>query len=184
MDWMTGSLSARDQPEIWGVRFMKKGMSWMLAGGLVLWFAALAGQGQPEPRINTKDVMKFKLYYAQRVLEGITMENFDLINTNAQKLASLSQAADWQVRQTPEYQKFTMDYSRHAKALSKAAQGRNVDAATVAYFQLTVSCVNCHRYLRGAGTAENESTSPKLPFVQGREPKPQNLPAAIIATAR
>ena len=98
--------------------------------------------------------------------------------------ASRSQAADWQVRQTPEYQQFTMDYARHAKALGKAARDRNVDAATVAYFQLTVSCVNCHRYLRGAGTAENESASPKLPFVKGREPKLQNPPASVIATAK
>ena len=63
---------------------MKKRIFWLFTSGLVLWLAALAGQGQPEPRINTKDVMKFKLYYAQRVLEGITMENYDLINTNAQ----------------------------------------------------------------------------------------------------
>ena len=111
--------------------------------------------------------MKFKLHFAQGVLEGITMENFNLIATNAQKLASLSQAADWQIRQTPDYQKFTMDYARQANALAKAAKNKNVDAATVAYFQLTVSCVNCHRYLRGASTAGNEAIPPRLPMANG-----------------
>ena len=163
---------------------MQKRNLWVIGCLVIGLFAWVGSQGQPEPKINTKDVMKFKLYFAQRVLEGITMENFELIATNAQKLASLSQAADWQVRQTPEFQKFTTDYARHAKALGKAARDRNVDAATVAYFQLTVSCVNCHHYLRGAGTAENESASPKLPLVKSREPKLQTPPASVIATVR
>ena len=35
----------------------------------------------------------------------------------------------------------------------KAAKDNNVDAATVAYFQMTVSCVTCHKYLRGRHVA-------------------------------
>ena len=162
---------------------MLKRTTWILGCGLVLLLALLAGQGQPEPRVNTKDVMKFKLYFAQRVLEGITMENFDLIATNAQKLNGLSQATDWRLRQTPEYQKFTADYSRQASALSKAAKDRNVDAATVAYFQLTVSCVNCHRYLRGASTVGNDPNPPELPTANGRRAGRPKPPGTIVVTA-
>ena len=162
---------------------MRKRIGWVIGCGMVLWLAMLAGQGQPEPKINTKDVMKFKLHFAQRVLEGITMENFELIATNAQKLASLSQAADWSIRQTPEYQKFTTDYARQANALSKAAKDRNVDAATVAYFQLTVSCVNCHRYLRGASTVENKSTSPEPAMVYGLPLERLNPPASLASSS-
>jgi hypothetical protein len=162
---------------------MSKRIRWVAGVGAILCLALLGGQGQPQPKINTRDVMKFKLFYAQGVLEGITMENFDLVATNANKLVSLSQAADWQVRQTPEYQKFTTDYARHASALGKAARNRNVDAATVAYFQLTVSCVNCHRYLRGAGTAGNGFVAPQLPLVKIPPssqplPSPSNIAAA------
>lgn len=165
------------------VLFMRKRFCWGMGAGVILFLALLAGQGQSQPRINTKDVMRFKLFYAQGVLEGITMENFDLIATNAHKLVSLSQAADWQVRQTPEYQKFTTDYARHASALGKAAKNRNVDAATVAYFQLTVSCVNCHRYLRGAGTANTEFRISKLPLVK-LPPSNRSAPAwSTIAAA-
>ena len=49
MGWLTNSLSARDQLVSCGVRIMKKRILWMFTGGLVLWLAALAGQGQPEP---------------------------------------------------------------------------------------------------------------------------------------
>ena len=37
-----------------------------------------------QPNLNTKEVMRFKLRYAQSVLEGIATENFALIRTNAQ----------------------------------------------------------------------------------------------------
>lgn len=102
---------------------------------------------------TTKGVMKAKLLCAQRVLDGIATEDFALISTNAARLARLSQSAAWQARQTPEYQRLTADFLRQAEALAKAARRQNIEAATLAYFQLTMSCVNCHKALRGANPA-------------------------------
>jgi len=56
--------------------------------------------------------VKFKLHHAQRMLEGIATENYEVIADNAKKLKALSQQADWQIRQVPEYQKFTADFAR------------------------------------------------------------------------
>jgi hypothetical protein len=124
---------------------------------MFVWLAGIGSlPGQSEPRVSTKDVMRFKLHYAEGVLEGITTENHALIATNAQKLKALSQQADWQLRQTEQYQHFTREFARTTEALARAAEKQNVDAATVAYFQMTVSCVNCHRYLRGAAEANNK----------------------------
>ena len=116
---------------------------------LVLFFTTAPIRSQSEPKTSTKDVMKFKLHHAQRVLEGMATENYEVLADNAKKLKALSQQADWQIRQTPEYQKFTADFARSADSLLKAANSKNVDAATVAYFQMTVSCTTCHKYLRG-----------------------------------
>ena len=108
-----------------------------------------------DPKITTREIMKLKLESSQKVLEGIAVENFAAISANAQKLAVLSQAAGWQARQTPEYKQYTAEFRRHAEALQKAARDENVDAASVAYFQLTISCVNCHRHMRGVRTVSN-----------------------------
>jgi len=121
---------------------------------LFLWLLAISCPviliyGQTEPKSTTKDVMKFKLHHAQRVLEGIATENFEIIGDNTKKLKALSQQADWRIRQTSEYQRFTADFIRNLDSLIKAANDQNVDAATVAYFQMTVSCTTCHKYLRG-----------------------------------
>jgi cytochrome c556 len=103
---------------------------------------------------RTKEAMREKLDSAQKVLEGIALENYDLIAFNAQKLKALSQSAGWQYRQTAEYQRHTADFARQAEALIKAAERKNLDGATVAYFQLTASCVACHRHLRGSEQAK------------------------------
>lgn len=108
-----------------------------------------------DPKITTREIMKLKLESSQKVLEGIAVENFAAISANAQKLAVLSQAAGWQARQTPEYKQYTAEFRRHAEALQKAARDENLDAASVAYFQLTISCVNCHRHMRGVRTVSN-----------------------------
>jgi hypothetical protein len=128
------------------------------------WSTAQTGTGQ---KMSTRDAMKMKLVLAQSVLEGIAMERFDQIATNAQHLPKLAQAAEWRHRETPAYQRFTADFVRQADALGRAAKSRNIDAATVAYFQLTVSCVNCHRYLRGADQARANDTSDAVAILAG-----------------
>lgn len=127
----------------------------------------LVEQSRTQTKVNTAEMMRFKLYQAQGVLEGIATENYALIETNAAKLNAMSQAADWQIRQTPEYQRFTADFSRQAVALQKAARQKNVDAATVAYFQMTVSCVQCHKYLRGVREAQFNLDVPGLKTAAG-----------------
>src|SRR5437867_135616 len=113
----------------------------------------LTSHSQLAPDVRDKDVMKFKLHYAQGVLEAIATENYPLLATNAQKLTQLSKQASWKLRQTPEYERFTTDFRRQTEALAKAAKDQNADAATVAYFQMTVACVTSHKYLRGRDVA-------------------------------
>lgn len=128
-----------------------------------LLFASLGATVAPnDPKITTREVMKAKLESSQKVLEGIATENFVTVSANAQKLVVLSQAAGWQARQTPEYKQFTAEFRRHAEALQKAARSENVDAASVAWFQLTISCVNCHRHIRGVRTV----SLPQAPATQ------------------
>ena len=121
-------------------------LSALLSMGLLAGVAATLTPN--DPKITTREIMKLKLESSQKVLEGIAVENFTTIAVNAQKLVALSQAAGWQARQTPEYKQYTAEFRRFAESLQKAARDENVDAASVAYFQLTISCVNCHRHIR------------------------------------
>lgn len=119
--------------------------------GVLRWNSPAAGADT-----STAEVMKQKLTHAQDILRGISLEDYAGIEISARKLKQLSQATGWFARQTPEYELFTAELRRQTDALERAAKNRNIDAATLAYFQLTVSCVSCHKYLRGAKTAALE----------------------------
>lgn len=99
------------------------------------------------------------------MLESIATENFVTRSAQAQKLLALSQAAGWEARQSPEYKQHTAEFRRHAESLQKAARDQNVDAASLAWFQMTISCVNCHRHLKGVRTVSAEKAGLEEWFV-------------------
>jgi cytochrome c556 len=53
------------------------------------------------------------------------------------------------VFQTPEYRQHSLEFQQICRKLQTSAEARNVDGAALAYVQLTMSCVNCHKYTRG-----------------------------------
>ena len=112
-------------------------------------FVTMAAQLRPAPaQLTAGDLMKAKLVASQKVLEGIAMEDFTLVARNANLLLTYSKAEAWLAQQSPEYARHTDDFRRQASALAREARNKNVDGATVAYFQLTISCVNCHKLIR------------------------------------
>jgi hypothetical protein len=126
----------------------------LAAAGALWWNTAATGADT-----STAEVMKQKLAHAQDLLRGISLEDYAAIEVSARKLKQLSQATGWFARQTPEYELFTAELRRQTDALERAAKNRNIDAATLAYFQLTVSCVSCHKYLRGAKVVRLDAPS-------------------------
>lgn len=93
--------------------------------------------------------MRLKLSHSQQVLEGIVLEDFGVIAKHAAALSTLVEDEKWMIFQTPEYRAHSAAFNEICRDLTKAAERRNVDAATLAYVQLTMSCVTCHKYTRG-----------------------------------
>ena len=108
---------------------------------------------QTEKESGVKEAMRQKVAYSQQVLVGITLEDYGLIVNNAKKLVELSNKTNWYSRQVPEYELFLNEFRRNAQELMKAGEHKNLDAASVAYGQMTMSCVSCHKFIRkSAGT--------------------------------
>jgi hypothetical protein len=103
---------------------------------------------QAEEESGVKEAMRQKVAYSQQVLVGITLEDYGLIANNAQKLVELSNKTNWYSRQVPEYELFLNEFRRKAQELMEAGQKKNLDAASLAYVQMTLSCVSCHKFIR------------------------------------
>ncbi len=106
--------------------------------------------GQPEKR-SRGDFMRQKLEYSKNVLEGLSLEQYGLIEKNAKALKALSQAAEWEVPVIPnatDYVALTSEFQRSADDLVRCAKQSNIDGATLAYVKLTINCVQCHKFVR------------------------------------
>jgi hypothetical protein len=95
-------------------------------------------------------------------LENLALEDFQAISKNSQALSLLSLAASWQVMQTPEYAQQSLEFRRAADAMTEAARNRNLDGAALAYVEMTMKCVNCHKYVRGVRLAAKDLPAERL----------------------
>ena len=109
---------------------------------------------------NVEKFMRAKLEHSQKVLEGLATEDFKGMAKHSQEMSLLSQAAQWQVLQTRDYLRHSREFRRNADALTKAGQEENLDGAVLAYVQLTMNCVNCHKYVRNTRAAGRDRKAP------------------------
>lgn len=118
---------------------------------------------QADKESGVKEAMRQKVAYSQQVLVGITLGDYGLIAKNAQKLVELSNKTNWYSRQVPEYELFLNEFRRNTHELMEAGQQKNLDAASLAYVQMTLSCVSCHKFIRqSSGTGSILDFRPML----------------------
>lgn len=117
----------------------------MVAFGAVLLMAAPQDELKPDKRAM---FMRTKLIHAQKVLEGIAKENYDEVAKSSQAISLLTLEEQWNVITTEDYLRQSRAFRDAADALTEAAKARNMDAASLAYVDMTLSCVKCHKQLR------------------------------------
>jgi len=118
---------------------------WLAAGGA--WLTAMAADRAPVAD-QVAGFMRAKLGHSQNVLEGLSTANYDLIERGAQELSLASQDSNWQVLQTEDYIRQSAEFRRACDALRTAAQAKNLDGAALAWMDVTLKCVQCHKYVR------------------------------------
>lgn len=106
----------------------------------------LTQEKKPEPKKPT--VMQRKLSHAEKVLQGLALADFEKIRAGSDDLSLCVQEASWKAVNSPKYEVYSNDMIRNLDAMKKAAKEKNVDAAALAYVDLTLTCVKCHKYVR------------------------------------
>jgi hypothetical protein len=127
---------------------VKKPLVWVAGIGVACVAAALA----QEP--NLRHIMQRKLDHAHAILEALIMEDYETLEDSAGALQKLSEEAGWFVLQTPEYTERSTSFQRAVAEIEASAKERNLDRAALGYVDMTLQCVQCHQYLRGAARAD------------------------------
>jgi hypothetical protein len=140
-----------------------------LAAVAVAALLAAPGPAQEKPRPadppKKPTVMQRKLAHAQKLLEGLALEDFDRIRTSADGLLECVKDASWRINETDKYVVFSNEFLRTVQTLQKAGKDKKVDAAALAYVDMTLTCVKCHRYLRDERIGAAPDLSPLVPKV-------------------
>jgi len=134
------------------------------------WMALLAGDDakkEPETKPAPKKTalqtfMRRKLEASQKILEGLAVEDYDLMGQGAKDLKGISAAAEFVISKDALYTQHANEFRRIADRLEKTAKDKRLDGSALAYMDLTMSCIECHRFVRnvliagggGAGSAE------------------------------
>lgn len=116
--------------------------------GLILFMGipVLSGHGEDNKKLH--QLMQKKLTHSQKVLEGIVLNDYDKIVDHAQELILISKAIEWRVLKTPQYEMHSNEFRRSAENLAQAAKNKNIEGATLAYMDMTLVCVRCHKHVR------------------------------------
>ena len=115
----------------------------LIAAVAMVSVAPLAGD---EPKGS--HIMKAKLKFSKQVLAGLVNNDFDDISEGAEYLGRLGRLESWSRAFTPEYKAQLQIFYSANQDLRRMAKDKNLDGATLAYMQLTLSCVNCHKVVR------------------------------------
>ena len=113
----------------------------------VAWLEAIAADRAPAPD-QVAGIMRAKLGHSPNVLEGLSVADYDLIERGAQELSLASLDSNWQVLQTEDYVRQSAEFRRSCDVLRDAAKAKNLDGATLAWMDVMLKCVQCHKYVR------------------------------------
>ena len=80
------------------------------------------GVAQSKRSRATKEFMRDKLELSQKVLEGVTTEDWDLVVAKGTKLSAMTEQADWRVFENPNYDQQSKLFKQQVDSLVAASR--------------------------------------------------------------
>ena len=106
---------------------------------------------QDPDAVSRRDFMRTKLMYSQNVLEGLTTGDFKMIDSAIKEIEMVTTAEQWIAIDNEKYRELTQDFKNSTRQLKEAAMSRNLDATAMRFYNLSTTCIDCHKHVRKAG---------------------------------
>ncbi|MCA9006009.1 MAG: hypothetical protein KDA70_12125 [Planctomycetaceae bacterium] len=115
--------------------------------------------------------MRTKLDSSKLVLEGLVVEDFELIQKGTQKMIDMSNATEWQLVEGPIFAQQSSEFRNAAKDVLNYAKKKNIDGASLSYLHLTMTCIACHKQIKKSAVVMNELIPPEQVLVNLKSEK-------------
>ena len=123
---------------------------------MILALVVVSGLEVPAQTPATGRLMRQKLAHSQKILEAILTSDFALLDRESSSLAQVTKSPAWSVFYSPEYIRQSGAFLRAIDDLRDAAKGMDLDGAASNYVSLTLTCFQCHRYIKNKRLATGE----------------------------
>jgi len=110
--------------------------------------ALAASNGLAQKNSTTQEFMRQKLVYADGVLQGLTLEKYNMVLTNAIRLRNMNMTNAFVKLGNAQYQEQIHKFQKSVEALASSAQEPSLEHATAAYTKVIESCMDCHKVFR------------------------------------
>jgi hypothetical protein len=115
---------------------------------MILALVMMSGLEAPAQTPATGRLMRQKLAHSQKILEAILTSDFALPAQGGAALAQMTMAPAWAALYSPEYIRQSGAFLRAIDDLRDAAKGTDLEGAASSYVSLTLTCFQCHRYMK------------------------------------
>ena len=92
--------------------------------------------------------MNTKLNASKSILEALAKGDFEKLKSQAEQMRLIGKLEGFVRRKNPDYKAQLQTFELSNLELVRQAKRHNVEGATLAFNQLTTSCVACHVMLR------------------------------------
>jgi hypothetical protein len=131
---------------------MRKRLVMAILGGSVLGGVLWVGGAQRERGLSpSQEIMWRKLDLSHETLDALALDDFEAIVAYSDDLEAMSRAEAWttlsSLSDSQPYLSESAQFRRAARELGDAARAKDSERAALAYVDLTLRCVRCHRLL-------------------------------------
>lgn len=112
----------------------------------------LPSASEEKKKRESDPLMAAKLKESQTLLEGLTLNDLPKAQKAAEELLRISKVAQFRkALKTAPYELHANNFQRAAETVIEKAKAKNLDGATLAYVDMTITCVRCHQHTREEG---------------------------------
>ncbi|MEQ9406359.1 MAG: hypothetical protein RIK87_01480 [Fuerstiella sp.] len=118
--------------------------------------AVPAGPNQDGDDLLLSKFMQKKLDASTQILKGLMIEDFKLVEDNADALLNMSREEKWRASNDMMYLQHSTQFRNVVDDLRQKAGKESIDGASLAWVNVTMSCIQCHQWVRNIMLAEQE----------------------------
>ena len=127
-------------------------MRGLVYASLVLTFLAIPSSSQEKKKREPDPLMLLKLKESQALLEGLALNDPAKVQKSAEELLRISKQAQFRkALNTAAYEFHANAFQKAAETAIEKAKAKNIDGETLAYVDMTLTCVRCHQSTREQG---------------------------------